>query len=302
MTRPSSRLHTFTLAAKRPGLLRRAMVAVEEADVWYFAIGSMTNPQSLAARELSPKRSMPARLLHHRLVWSGFEGMASAEKAPEETFHGVLHLMSNGDMKKLDAIEMGYDRVLCQAELYDGKVQECTVYSVNSTRFPRLAKRSTPPQQRYIDIIVEGCRYHGVDQGYIDWLLSQPCRERTKPKDYLSFEVPPDVRRMTLEDVRRGDGVEDHPLYRIANGKVLEYRGNRTGPAYERNMKKAGSTTDLLFDSAKMMYDPLFGLPASQEQMTAQHSQYREDMLKRMLMGFNASNVWVVVGLLDSKT
>lgn len=104
---------------------------------------------------------------------------------------------------------------------------------------------------------------------------------------------------MTLDEIKVGDGVEDHPMYRIANKKVFEYKGPKMGPMWESNKAKAGSNVDMLFDMAKMLYDPLFGVPTSQEEMTIEHYQYREDLFKRMLMNGGLSDMLIVVGVLE---
>ena len=51
---------------------------IAEADVWYFAIGSMMNPTSMKARDLHPIKSMPAILQDCLLEFFGSEGMAKA--------------------------------------------------------------------------------------------------------------------------------------------------------------------------------------------------------------------------------
>lgn len=60
------------------------------------------------------------------------------EVAPGESFHGVLHLMTAEDMEKLDGIEMGYDRVIAKAQLYDGSEQDCTVYSMSDEKLRKM--------------------------------------------------------------------------------------------------------------------------------------------------------------------
>ena len=118
---------------KRPQALAASKDETDEApaDSWYFAIGAMMNPTSLAGRQLSPKASVPALLLDFRLEFLGKMGMASATPAPGESFHGVLHRMAEPDMVRLDAIEAIYDRCPARCRLYDGGEQECTVYSMS---------------------------------------------------------------------------------------------------------------------------------------------------------------------------
>jgi hypothetical protein len=100
------------------------------APVLYFAIGSMTNPSSLAARKLRPLRSWPAEALDLALSFDlGAAGMADAQPCAGASFHGVLHEMSAADMAALDKIESAYARISARVRKYDGEVVEATVYS-----------------------------------------------------------------------------------------------------------------------------------------------------------------------------
>ena len=80
-------------------------------DCLYFAFGSMMNPISLEGRQLNPIKSVPAELLNFRLGFFGSMGFASTRALEGASCHGVLHRMTDEDMKKLDKIEITYDRV-----------------------------------------------------------------------------------------------------------------------------------------------------------------------------------------------
>lgn len=69
-----------------------------------------------------------------------------------------------------------------------------------------------------------------------------------------------------------------------------------------KTKKAAGTSLDFLFENARTLYDPLFGVPPSQDAMTAEHYQYREDLVKRTLKNFGALETLVVVGLLKTST
>ena len=73
--------------------------------VWYFAIGSMLNPISLANRNLSPLVSIPGEALDHKIYFFGSSGYAEAVPETGSSFHGILHKMTDEDMKVLDSIE-----------------------------------------------------------------------------------------------------------------------------------------------------------------------------------------------------
>ena len=77
----------------------------DDDTVWYFAIGSMLNPNSLANRDLSPLVSIPGEALDHKIYFFGSSGYAEAIPDVGSSFHGVLHKMTTENMKVLDSIE-----------------------------------------------------------------------------------------------------------------------------------------------------------------------------------------------------
>merc|ERR1712217_542690 len=103
---------------------------------------------------------------------------------------------------------------------------------------------------------------------------------------------------MNLEEVAKGNGLEGNDILRIMNNKVVKYSGPQEGAFYSRSLKEAGSAEDMLFNFAKMLYDPLFGLPSFPEEMTKEHFAYREDMLKQMCTTAGFPDVWKVIGVL----
>merc|ERR1712060_198044 len=116
-----------------------------------------------------------------------------------------------------------------------------------------------------------------------------------KPEDYLRFQVPDGCPAMSLEDVAKGDGIGGNEIYRVMNKKVVQYCGPKEGPVYSRTLKEAGKLEDMLFDFSKMLYDPLFGVPSSPEEMTAEHFAYREDMLRQMMTTAGIPDAWKVI-------
>lgn len=83
----------------------------------------MINPVSLKLRNLNPVRSYPARVDGWKIVFLGMGGMASLAREDGAHMHGVLHLLTDAEMKVLDEIESVY----CRAEV------PCTLYDQHTT-------------------------------------------------------------------------------------------------------------------------------------------------------------------------
>ena len=99
---------------------------------YYFAIGSMMNPNSLKARNIIPISSCPAELLDFEFKFSGIVGFGNAVPSEGKSFHGVLHLVDADTMERLDALEIAYRRVEGQARIYDDTMVTATVYTRDS--------------------------------------------------------------------------------------------------------------------------------------------------------------------------
>merc|ERR1712147_393732 len=136
------------------------MGIMNQAKNYYFAIGSMINRTSITNRKIYPSETKPAELLDYELYFFGRMGMAEALPKEGSSFHGVVHAVTEEEMEMLDKIESVYVRGAGKAKLYDGTIVDCTVYTRENKE--RNADIDKHPTERYIDIIVAGCKEFGV--------------------------------------------------------------------------------------------------------------------------------------------
>lgn len=259
---------------------------VEEHFLWYFAIASMMNPVSLHAREIVPIESKPSEIIDYKLRFVGSSGMAEASFSSGSSFHGVAHKLTTEDMKKLDSIESAYDRKPAIIQMYSGERVNGWVYSnkegLSGLSGLPMGNEDGLPSQRYIEIMVEGCKYFGIQKAYIDQLQSIKCVPRPSPADFATFQVPSEVPTWTMVDVLAGNGNGDNPIYFSLNGKVIEYIGSRDGFVGSMMVNRfAGRSVDLA--NARMLYDPKYGLPETLEAITREHAAYRESVIYNLL-------------------
>jgi len=247
----------------------------EDSDsVWYFAIGSMINPISMAGRNLHPITSVAAEILDHSLY---FYGTSMAEAIPEEgsSFHGVLHKMTLGDQKFLDGIERDLTPAKCKCKLYSGQLVDAVVYTrPGATR----GENDKPPSQRYLDIIIEGCEHFAVKPEYIQWLKAHESQPRPRLDELASLELPVGCVCMTMADVVAGDGQGGRDLLVTLNGKVLKMIFPE-GNSFRQLMveKKAAGVHAFEVHSNLLVYDPIFGALKSQEDVTQECAVRVED-------------------------
>eukprot|EP00986_Skeletonema_menzelii_P002289 scaffold624_cov158-Skeletonema_menzelii.AAC.2 len=249
-------------------------------DTYYFAIGSMMNPQSMRNRRIHPKSSCPAELFGFALRFSGVLGFADAVPAEGSSIHGVLHLVDAETMARLDALEIAYRRVNGQARLYDGTIVTATVYTKEAFT---STQKDNPPQQRYLELLIEGAKHFKVHEKQIKFLENHKCVPRPQPHAFKSFgAAAADAPLMSYEkDVYPFNG-RDTPNLRLAvNGKVLEiFVKNVEGTLFKNSLnfyKQFGQRVEMAL--SRIMYDPKYGCPESVEECTREQSAYIEHNL-----------------------
>lgn len=179
--------------------------------VYYFAYGALCNPVTRQQRGISVVHSQPGRLNGYRLDFStsGTGNIIAHDDNNDSTtttssqVHGVLLQLSSTQMwRQVQDAEAGYQHQLVSVLPYgDGDTKddennciEAHVFIMNSASTNddddgnKIATTVSLPQERYLKIIAEGMRHHGVDETYIQTTILQadhiPAR---RPEDYRSF-------------------------------------------------------------------------------------------------------------------
>lgn len=131
----------------------------------YFAYGSNMNLDQMSFRCPNAEVVGVVRVDDYRLTFCGNGGVCGvATILPEPGSHvdGVLWRISVEDEKNLDFYE-GYPRLYGKepVEVIDRRGQRMTVmaYTMNSP----YKECPTPPSQRYLQSIVDGCRQNDID-------------------------------------------------------------------------------------------------------------------------------------------
>lgn len=280
---------------------RRAAEAValekEQEPVWYFAIGAMLNPTSLKNRKIVPLESKPATLLNHSLHFFGSIGVAEAVPEVGSSFEGVLHLIDPKAVSILDGVERDYVKRYGVAECYDGTRVDCFVYARDGEVHydPTV---DCPPLERYLDIMIRGCRHFGVSQKYIEKLKETPSQPRPKPHEFHSLgTIPEGAPAFTLAQVEACNGFHGTPLRMTMNGKVLECTLERDSQHWDEFVhlhQQFGHVGELYI--SRVAFDPKYGLPETLEDFTREHAAYVEDLMYRYQEFTGLPDAWKVIG------
>ncbi len=155
--------------------------------VWYFAYGSNLHDTIFRGRRgMVARATLRGRLDGFELrfnlpVGPGERGVANLEPAAERCVWGALYLLTAADCERLDRSEGvpfgAYRRVTVEVRQEDGEHCTAFTYCSASTRTDRK------PSARYLRLVVEGARQHGLPDEYVRWLerFELAYDERTPP-------------------------------------------------------------------------------------------------------------------------
>eukprot|EP00746_Dinoflagellata_sp_MGD_P134718 gnl/MRDRNA2_/MRDRNA2_68596_c0_seq1.p1 gnl/MRDRNA2_/MRDRNA2_68596_c0~~gnl/MRDRNA2_/MRDRNA2_68596_c0_seq1.p1 ORF type:complete len:244 (-),score=37.14 gnl/MRDRNA2_/MRDRNA2_68596_c0_seq1:29-685(-) len=186
-----------------------------------------------------------------------------------DVIHGVVHGISLEEKAVLDASESTYDCVEVVA-IVSERSFPCFTYVMQ----PEFLKEETLPSERYIDVLVEGCRQHEVTSEWIAMLRAHTCIPRPKAADYAKLALPPEGSSMTRDELA---AMPD--LAFAINGKIFLFAGDRATPEgrnFLSRIQHFGGGRDHTLDLARKYYEPLCPEPLSLDGMSEEHRAYAE--------------------------
>ena len=146
------------------------------ATDWYFAYGSnMQNATFLQRRRMQPLEVTTGRLDGYRLVFDlptgpGQRGAANLVEDRDANVWGVLYRLHAGDFERLDRSEgvpRLYAKVAVTIAATLGLVAQAALTYVSEYRSPERK-----PSVRYMGLLLEGARQHGLPTHYHTYLRS----------------------------------------------------------------------------------------------------------------------------------
>jgi cation transport regulator ChaC len=148
--------------------------AVSERLVWYFAYGSNLSPAIFVDRRgMRPRAARSAVLDGYRLcfdipVGPGERGVANVVAAAGARTHGVVYLLTEDDAARLDRTE-GVPHVYVRDDV-DVVVAGAPPGEARRAAFVYRSPLAVPgrkPSARYLGLLLDGARAHGLPDAYI---------------------------------------------------------------------------------------------------------------------------------------
>jgi cation transport regulator ChaC len=146
-------------------------------EIWYFAYGSNMHVGTFVERRgIAPLESRVGRIVGYRLRFN-LEGRPRGKAAPanigpdaDREVWGVLHRITRRDLLRLDSTEgvpgRGYRPVWLNAADMDGNSVSAITY------FAAGKEVDGKPSLRYIGLLRDGARYHGLPEHWLRFLES----------------------------------------------------------------------------------------------------------------------------------
>jgi hypothetical protein len=199
---------------------------------WNFAYGSNLHPKRVRERaDVALNRCERAVLRDWRLAFNLATGMqwvepamANIVPAPGEEVHGVAIQMSDEELARLTRSEGGtrfYRSVSVEVDTYDGERIAATVFVARED----IVRDEVAPSLRYLTLLREGARHHGLEEDYRAFLEAHDFAEPHPLSPYVS-------RLFRSLDAPRARPARDAFIWLIQRLALLEARRARwrSGP------------------------------------------------------------------------
>jgi gamma-glutamylcyclotransferase len=156
--------------------LRGARLAGRPAEeIWYFAYGANMHERAFRVRRgIEARESRAARVEGFRLRFNldgrpkGRAAPANLARDPDAEVWGVLHRITRRDLLRLDSTEgvpgQGYRHIEVAARDAEGRLYRAVAYMACGNKI------DGKPSLRYIKLLREGARAHGLPEHYLRFL------------------------------------------------------------------------------------------------------------------------------------
>lgn len=145
-----------------------------EEEIWYFAYGANMHDSAFQGRRgMRPLEWRAGCIRGYRLRFN-LEGRPKGKAAPANLFPdpngevwGVLYRLTRHQLVRLDATEgLRYRHVWANAEDKEGRPLQAVSYIANGKETDRN------PSRRYLTLLREGARAHGLPEHWVRFLES----------------------------------------------------------------------------------------------------------------------------------
>lgn len=254
------------------------------SGIYYFGYGAMVNPVSRSRRNVETVMEKPAVLNDFRLTFA-YGGAGNILKKRGWAVHGVLmECKTKKDWDIIEEFDSGYACITVDVYPYgsDDPIQaRVFVMSLDEDDNAKLPTERLP-QERYVRIIAEGMRFHGLDDEYIDYqIMNVPYIPNRKPAEYLRFPVnkgsKKQLKQLSCQSYTKK--AKQNDWLRIGN-RVIQIGEHDPQSAFVQWAKsQLVGQEDCTWVLMQTLYDPDLPVCESEEDLTSLHRLWAENQL-----------------------
>ena len=262
----------------------------EDDGVYYFGTGPIVNPVVRKRRGVQVSEERAAILSEYRITFA-VGGVANVVQSAGCEVHGVLMKFDSQqsweDYKKMNA---GNDQVR-PVDVYAYNAPDtpirANVFVMEGKDVGKDAPMEQPAQERYLKLISEGLRHHGVDDEYIDFTILS--NEYVPSQgNYYKFPSTPKITPITYDKYVALCRNSADKYYFIIHKDVFEMPvSNAENPGAKWILGQCHGKGDMSWTIYMTCIDPDIPEVESEEDLTMLHYEWVQSMTYEYLSKCN---------------
>ena len=273
----------------------------EEAEdaIYFFGTGPIVNPLVRKRRGVSVGGERAAVLSEYRITFA-VGGIANVVHGRGCEVHGVVMKFDTKEgWEEYKTVEIGgrENEAVRPVDVYayndpdpDTPIR-AYVFVMEGTDIAKDAPMEQPAEERYLKLIADGLKFHGVDEDYIEYtIMSTEYIPSCKPGDYYKFPSKSKVATITFDKYEALCRDAKDKCYFVLGEYVFEMPvSNPENPGAKWVRGQCHGKGDMSWIIYKIRIDPSIPEIERQEDLTPQHIEWAESMTYEYLIKCNLS-------------
>ena len=254
-----------------------------EDGVYYFGTGPIVNPLVRKRRGVQVSEERAAILSEYRTTFA-VGGIANIVQGNGCEVHGVLMKFdSNESWEEYKKMNAGNDQVR-PVDVYPYNAPDTPIRSyvfvMEGKDIAKDAPMEQPAEERYLKLISDGLRFHGVDDEYIDYtIMSNEYVPSRKPGDYYKFPCKSKIVPIAFEKYEVLCKNAKDKYYFVIDKDVFEMPvSNPENPGAGWIRGQCHGKGDMSWTIYKIRIDPDIPEVESEEDLTPLHYEWVQSM------------------------
>ena len=270
-----------------------------EEEIYFFGTCPIVNPLVRKRRGVKVSEERAAVLSEYRITFA-VGGIANVVHGRGCEVHGVVMKFDTKEgWEEYKKNEVGgrENEAVRPVDVYAYNDSEpdtpirAYVFVMEGTEIAKDAPMEQPAEERYLKLIADGLKVHGVDEDYIEYtIMSTEYIPSRKPGDYYKFPSKSKLAAITFDKYEALCRDAKDNCYFVLGDYVLEMPvSNPENPGAKWIRGQCHGKGDMSWIIYKIRIDPDIPEIERQEDLTPQHIEWAESMTYEYLSKCNLS-------------